>query len=144
MNLSISVVHHLTEAQIEDLKQLYQQGWWSQARTLEEIQKMLNHSDILIGLVDPNTQKLIGFTRLLTDFTYRAVIFDVLIDISYQKKGLGHRLMKEIINHSDLQSIECFLLFCLPDMIPFYEKIGFQNSDKMQLMMYNPQASPLL
>lgn len=144
MSLSISVVYHLTSAQIQDLEQLYKQGWWSQERKLEDIETMLNHSNILIGLVNTETQKLIGFTRVLTDCIYRAVIFDVLVDSSYQKQGLGQRLMQEIINHPNLKSLECFILFCLPEMLPFYEKIGFQSSEKMQLMFYQHQQSSLL
>lgn len=136
MNGSISVVHTLTPAQIQDLEQLYKQGWWSQDRKLDDIQKMLSHSDLFIGLVDTETQKLIGFARILTDFIYRAVIFDVLIDSFYQKKGLGKKLMEEMITHPELKSVECFLLFCVPEMLPFYEKIGFHNSEKLQLMLY--------
>lgn len=144
MSLSISVVHHLTSAQIQDLEQLYKQGWWSQDRKLEDIETMLHHSDLLIGLVDTETQKLIGFTRVLTDCIYRAVIFDVLVDSSYQKQGLGQILMQEIINNPQLKSVECFILFCLPEMVSFYEKIGFQISEKMELMFYQPQHSPLI
>jgi len=132
--LSIIVVQDLTPTQIQDLEQLYKQGWWSHKRTSQDIQKMLTHSDIIIGLVDSNTQKLIGFTRVLTDYTYRALIWDVLVKSSYQNQGLGKKLIDEILTHPDLQEVEAFLLMCLPEMVPFYEKLGFHSSDSVKLM----------
>jgi GNAT superfamily N-acetyltransferase len=132
--LSIIVVENLTPTQIQDLEQLYKQGWWSHQRTSKDIQKMLTHSDLIIGLVDDETQKLIGFTRVLTDYTYRALIWDVLVESSYQNQGLGKKLMAEILTHPDLQEVEVFLLMCLPEMVSFYEKLGFHRSESVKLM----------
>ncbi|VXD14643.1 GCN5-related N-acetyltransferase [Planktothrix serta PCC 8927] len=135
--MSIIVVQDLTPTQIQDLEKLYKQGWWSYQRTSKDIQKMLTNSDIIIGLVDSNTQKLIGFTRVLTDYTYRALIWDVLVESSYQNQGLGKKLIDEILTHPDLQEVEAFLLMCLPEMVPFYEKLGFHLSDQVKLMSLN-------
>lgn len=132
--MSILVVQDLTPSQIQDLEQLYQLGWWSHQRTLKDIQKMLTHSDIIIGLVDDQTQKLIGFTRILTDYVYRATIWDVLVESSYQNQGLGKQLIHEILTHPDLQEVELFLLICLPEMVDFYNKLGFNVSDNVKLM----------
>lgn len=132
--MSIIVVQELTLSQVQDLEQLYKQGWWSHQRTSKDIQKMLNHSDIMIGLVDSDTQKLIGFTRVLTDYTYRALIWDVLVESSYQNQGLGKKLIDEILTHPALKEVEAFLLMCLPEMVPFYEKLGFHSSDSVKLM----------
>ena len=48
---------------------------------------------------------------------------------NYQKQGLGSQLIKEIVNHSKLQNVGTFMLVCLPEMIPFYEKLGFGDHD---------------
>ncbi|CAD5955599.1 putative N-acetyltransferase ycf52 [Planktothrix tepida] len=132
--MPIIVIQELTPSQVQDLEQLYKQGWWSHQRTSKDIQKMLNHSDIIIGLVDSDTQKLIGFTRVLTDYTYRALIWDVLVESSYQNQGLGKKLIDEILTHPALKDVEAFLLMCLPEMVPFYEKLGFHLSDSVKLM----------
>ncbi|HAN73430.1 MAG TPA: GNAT family N-acetyltransferase [Planktothrix sp. UBA8407] len=132
--MSIIVVQDLTPSQIQDLEQLYKLGWWSHQRTLEDIQKMLTHSDIIIGLIDDQTQKLIGFTRILTDYIYRAMIWDVLVESSYQNQGLGKQLINEILTHRDLQEVELFLLICLPEMVDFYDKLGFNVSNNVKLM----------
>jgi ribosomal protein S18 acetylase RimI-like enzyme len=88
---------------------------------------MLQHSDMIIGLSNTDNQKLIGFARVLTDYIYRAVIWDVMVDEAYQKQGLGQTLIQSILEHPQLQSIEAFLLVCLPETIPFYEKLGFTS-----------------
>ncbi len=132
--MSIIVVQDLIPTQIQDLEQLYKLGWWSHQRISKDIEKMLTHSDIIIGLVDNETQKLIGFTRVLTDYTYRALIWDVLVESYYQHQGLGKKLIAEILTHPDLQEVEAFLLMCLPEMVPFYEQLGFHSSESVKLM----------
>lgn len=69
--MNYQVVEQLSETQISDLLDLYKNEFWSQQRTCEEIEKMLAASDIIIGLVD-ECDRLIAFTRILTDFIYNA------------------------------------------------------------------------
>ena len=72
------------------------------------------------------------------DFIYRAVIWDVMVASDYQKQGLGSQLIKEVLNHTKLKNVEIFMLVCLPEMIPFYEKLGFNyKEDKYQFMFLN-------
>jgi len=77
-------------------------------------------------LVDECDQ-LIGITRVLTDFVYRAMIFDVIIKPTHRKMGLGAKLMHAVLNHPKLQTVEHFYLNCLPNMMPFYERWGFSD-----------------
>ncbi|MDY7020974.1 MAG: GNAT family N-acetyltransferase [Cyanobacteriota bacterium] len=133
--MSIEIINQLNESQVQDLVQLYQSTWWGQNRTLEEVEKMLKYSDLIFGIVSREDQKLIGFARILTDYIYRAVIWDVIVDPAYQKQGLGKTLIQSILNHPQLKSIEVFLLVCLPELIPFYEKLGFTGDvGGLQLM----------
>ena len=70
---------------------------------------------------------LIGITRVLTDFVYRAMIFDVIIKPTHRKMGLGAKLMDAVLNPPKLQTVETLGLHCLPKMIPFYERWGFSD-----------------
>ncbi|MEM8779507.1 MAG: GNAT family N-acetyltransferase, partial [Cyanobacteria bacterium P01_G01_bin.49] len=103
--------------------------WWGKGREVKDIHTMLDNSDVNLGICHKQTQKLVGFTRVLTDFIYRAVIWDVMVAPDYQKQGLGSQLINEVLNHHKLQKVETFILVCLPDMMPFYEKLGFSNHD---------------
>lgn len=76
----------------------------------------------------PKTQ-LIGFARVLTDYTIKALIFDVIIDREYRGYGLGKQIMETILQHGQLQGVQQFELYCLPEMEAFYEsKFGFSSN----------------
>jgi predicted GNAT family N-acyltransferase len=120
------IVEILTESQVSDLMDLYKNEFWSDKRTREDVVKMLASTDVIIGLVD-ECDRLIGITRVLTDFVYRAMIFDVIIKPTHRKMGLGAKLMDAVLNHPKLQTVEHFYLNCLPNMMPFYERWGFSD-----------------
>ena len=120
------IVETLTESQVSDLMDLYKNEFWSDKRTRQDVVKMLASTDVIIGLVD-ECDRLIGITRVLTDFVYRAMIFDVIIKPTHRKRGLGAKLMDAVLNHPKLQTVEHFYLNCLPNMMPFYERWGFSD-----------------
>ena len=61
-----------------------------------------------------------------------------MVASDYQKQGLGSQLIKEIFNHPKLQNVEIFMLVCSPEMIPFYQKFGFDNEEnKYKIMLLN-------
>jgi len=128
-------VSELTEQQISELTDLYINEFWSQNRTRQDVTKMLVASDIIIGLVD-ECDRLIGFLRVLTDFVYRAFIFDVIVKPTHRNQSLGKKLLDSVVHHPQLQSVEYLGLYCLPEMIPFYERWGFTSeSGGLQLMI---------
>jgi predicted N-acetyltransferase YhbS len=102
---------------------------------------MLAESDIIVGLVDEK-ENIIAFTRVLTYSVYRAMIFDVIVKPSHRNMGLGAKLMNELMNHPKLKSIEQFALYCLPEMIPFYERWGFTSDVGEIRLMYT--KNPIL
>lgn len=118
-------VDTLTASQIEDLVWLYQQEWWTKGRTLFDVQLMLQHCGIVIAFCEPETDRLVAFTRILTDYVYKALIFDVIADMEYRGQGLGKVLMDAVINHPRLENVQSLELYCAEEMIPFYLKWGF-------------------
>ncbi|HEY9666456.1 MAG TPA: GNAT family N-acetyltransferase [Coleofasciculaceae cyanobacterium] len=128
------IISQLNNQQISELTDLYKNEFWSQNRTRQDVAKMLEASDIIIGLAD-ESDRLIGFTRVLTDFVYRAFIFDVIIKPTHRNQGLGKTLVDLVVQHPQLQSVEYIGLYCLPDMVPFYERWGFTTElGGLQLM----------
>jgi GNAT superfamily N-acetyltransferase len=120
------IVETLTESQISDLMDLYQNEFWCNQRTREDVVKMLAATDVIIGLVD-ESDRLIAFTRVITDFVYRAIVFDVIVKPTHRKLGLGAKLMDAVVNHPKLQAVETSGLNCLPKMIPFYKRWDFTD-----------------
>jgi predicted GNAT family N-acyltransferase len=139
--MTYKIIEQINEHHISQLLELYKNEFWSKERTSEDIIKMLAASDIVVGLVD-ETEALIGFTRILTDFVYRAIIFDVIIKPSHRNMGFSNLIMNAVINHPQLTSIEHFALWCLPEMTSFYEKWGFTTKNgTMQLMFRKNQSN---
>lgn len=78
----INVVDFLSETQVEQLHQLYHQEWWTKDRTLVETQQVIDGSSLIIAIVQDN--QLIAFARVLTDYIFKAFIFDVIVAKDYR------------------------------------------------------------
>ena len=76
---------------------------------------------------DAASSELVAFARVLTDYTYKALIFDVIVAESQRGEGLGKRLMDEILDHPRLADVDQFELYCLEEMTEFYERWDFTD-----------------
>lgn len=131
--MNYQIVNQLTEKQILELVELYKNEFWSNKRNYTGVAKMLEKSDIIVAFVDENKQ-LIAFARVLTDFVYRATIYDVIVKPTHRKMGLGAKLLEAVVNNANLKDVEVIALYCLPEMIDFYELWEFQAIEKLKLM----------
>ena len=122
----MNVVYKLSEEQIHQLHLLYQTAWWAKGRSLEATKRCVAASQVCIGLID-SQNNLIGFTRVLTDYTFKALIFDVLVCESHRGAGLGNKLIALVKEHPDLATVQHFELYCRPDMNDFYVRHGFTS-----------------
>ncbi len=131
-------IESLSTTQVEDLHGLYQEEWWSQGRSLDDVRLVVEHSSLLIGIVDEE-QRLVAFCRVLTDFVFRATIYDVIVAAPYRGQGLGRQLLDAITGHPRLQRVSVLWLCCEPEMVPFYEKWGFVIYNEGPVWMIKPQ-----
>lgn len=119
------VVHELDEAQIAQLHALYRREWWTADRTLDETRRCVQGSQIRIGLAG-DAGELIGFVRVVTDYSIKAFVFDVIVADGWRGKGLGARLLDLVLAHPDLAGVRHFELYCRPELEGFYERFGFR------------------
>lgn len=132
----MEVVYNLNGQQLRELHNLFQTEWWTNDRSYEETQNGVKGSQINIGLIDEQGS-LVGYARVLTDYTFKALIFDIIVAKSHRGKRLGDDLMSLIKNHKELQQVKHFELYCLPEMFSFYEKYGFSPEvGEIKLMRY--------
>ena len=121
------------------LVRLFHQAPWAKARSLEETRDMLSHTDLALCAWDGD--QLVGFGRVLTDFVYRATIWDVIVDHAYQKQGIGTEIVQRILHHPHLTKVE---LFWLCTRRPgFYEKLGFSSREQTGLVWSRSKQSRL-
>jgi GNAT superfamily N-acetyltransferase len=115
----------LTPPEVEDLYNLYRGEWWSGGREPAEIRSMLAHSDLLFAVTATASGRLIGFARVLTDWVFKAMVFDVIVAREQRAQGIGRLLMRSIVEHPRLATVRHLELYCLPELIPFYKRWGF-------------------
>lgn len=111
---------------------LYDQTWWAKGRNLEDVRQALEHSHpVVTAWSGPD---LVGFARVISDLTFRATIWDVIVRPADQGRGVGTALMEYVLHHPDLKSVSQFLLLTA-DKHAFYERLGFVAEREMSMML---------
>lgn len=128
---------HKEPPEASQLLRLFNQAPWAKGRSLEDVKEMLCHTDVTLCAWDGD--QLIGFGRVLTDFIYRATIWDVIVDKAYQQQGVGTQIVQRILTHPRLKKVE---LFWLCTRRPgFYEKLGFTSKEQTGMVWSRNQNS---
>ncbi|AIQ63989.1 hypothetical protein PSTEL_13720 [Paenibacillus stellifer] len=137
--MDVKIITELKEKHLTQLMELYRQCWWAQDRNLADVKVMLRHSRPF-GLLDPE-DNLIGFTRVLTDGVYKALLLDVVVDREHRGSGLGNVLMGAVMSDPEMKEIKHLELYCTEEMLPFYEQWGF-TADLGNLHLMRRTPSP--
>lgn len=128
MKEKIIVVNTISEDHENDLLVLYKNEWWSCNRTAMDIKIILKNSSLIFGLVDTSTSKLIGFTRILTDYFKYVYLYDVIVHPDYRNLKLGRKLIDAVFDHQAISKIANIELVCKKEMMPFYKQFGFSEN----------------
>jgi GNAT superfamily N-acetyltransferase len=100
------------------------QAFWSPGIKIEEVKQGALYSALVIGAFLPD-QTQIGYARVVSDKTRFAYIADVYVDEAYRKNGIGQKMIKHILAHSELKDVYQWLLIT-KDAHGVYGKIGFK------------------
>jgi hypothetical protein len=131
---ALTAIYDLDERQVVQLHALYQKEWWTKGRSLSATRQCVDGSQVCVGLVD-GAGTLHAFARVISDFIFKAVIFDVIVSADARHCGLGDRLMQLITGHEKLRHVSHIELYCLPELFPFYQRSGFsENVGNLRLM----------
>lgn len=87
---------------------------------LARLERMLRHADLIVTARDEG--KLVGISRAVTDFSYCCYLSDLAVDVEYQHKGIGKRLIDE--THRAAGEETTLLLVAAPAAEGYYPKIG--------------------
>ena len=110
---------------------LTNESYWAKGRSLKTVRKSIEHS-LCFGVY--HEDRLVGFARVVTDYSVIAWIMDVFIIDQYRKKGLSKMLMDAIMNHPDLQNLQRWGLGT-QDAHGLYEQYGFQVIKRPEIYM---------
>lgn len=132
----------LTEAQVLSLHALYQNEWWTAERTLAGVRQMLEHSDYVFALCEPRTRGLVAFARVLTDRTFKALLLDVIVAPEHRGRQAGKQIVDAALHHPELSAVKHWELYCLPEMVSFYERWGFSPDVGGVVLLRRASAAP--
>jgi GNAT superfamily N-acetyltransferase len=104
---------------------LYRAAWWSEKRTPEAVRRLLEGSSLFFCIREQPGGRLVALARAITDGVYKAMVFDVIVHPEHQGRGLGVRVMDDLLAHPDLRDVQHVELYCLPALEPFYDHWGF-------------------
>lgn len=90
---------------------------------LERVSDMLANANLVCTAWD--NEVLVGVSRSLTDFSYCCYLSDLAVDVSYQKTGIGRRLIE--LTQSRLHPQCKIILLAAPKAEGYYPKIGFRH-----------------
>ena len=122
-------LHQLNARHRAQLLRLYRGEWWSRDRTEAEVSRMLDAADlVLVGVVERESDTLVGFTRVLTDGIFKAMVFDVIVAPDRRGDGIGRLLIEAALAHERVRDVEHLELYCRPEHVPFYERWGFERA----------------
>ena len=88
----------------------------------EEHKKAFEASYCTVFMYDED--KMVGFGRAISDGSYQAAIYDCAVIETYQGKGLGKKIVEELISHLKGCNI---ILYSSPGKEGFYETLDFKK-----------------
>ncbi|MBU3573474.1 GNAT family N-acetyltransferase [Priestia aryabhattai] len=104
------------------MKDIYHSVGWKN-HDEEKIKKVFQSSNVVAIAYDEN--KIVGFGRALSDGVFNAAIYDVVIDKEYQNKGIGQKIIENLL--APLNDISCVHLVSTAGNEEFYKKAGFRK-----------------
>lgn len=89
----------------------------------ERISKMFANSNLIITAW--HDELLIGVSRAVTDFSFCCYLSDLAVRQSYQKQGIGRKLIE--ITKMEVSDEAMLLLLSVPTALSYYPKVGLRK-----------------
>lgn len=132
-NLDYYISTDKSKLNIEAIKSLLKQSYWANERSEETILKSIENS-MCYGVYKNN--ELIGFGRIVTDYSTVYWICDIIIDIKHRGNNLGKILMKNIMDTPELNGLLGIL--ATKDAHGLYEQYDFEREPYKFMMKKRP------
>ena len=112
---------------------------WDEPPTYEQVKLALENTIDRVSIYDGD--KLIGMARMIGDKGMEYYIKDVVVIPEYQGKGIGKMLINELlkyVNDNGIKGTDIYVELCAePEVIPFYQKCGFDSNDAQRLKLWH-------
>ncbi|XP_004490320.1 GCN5-related N-acetyltransferase 1, chloroplastic [Cicer arietinum] len=107
-------------------------------RDPEKIRVALEHTDSMVWVEQRKTQRAVAFARATGDGVFNAIIWDVVVDPSFQGIGLGKAVVERLVGDLLGRGISNIALYSEPRVLGFYRPLGFvADPDGIRGMVYS-------
>jgi len=119
----------------EELANLYRFTRWGKSRSIEDISRMLEGTSMCFSVRHEN--HLVAFCRMLTDFVYRASLWDIMVHPDHQGKKVGTSLLDYALGHPSIKNIPLIITYT-SELGPFLAPHGFEPREGAMMLMRRP------
>ncbi|WP_406866413.1 GNAT family N-acetyltransferase [Priestia megaterium] len=120
--MKVSLSNCIEDVEWSRMKEIYHSLGWKN-HDEEKIKKVFQSSSVVAIAYDEDN--IAGFGRALSDGVFNAAIYDVVVDEHYQNKGIGQRIIENLL--AQLDGISCVHLVSTAGNEEFYRKAGFRK-----------------
>lgn len=107
-------------------------------RDTDKIRVALDNTDAVLWIEHGKTGLPVAFARATGDGVFNAIIWDVVVDPSFQGIGLGKAVMERLVNALLAKGITNIALYSEPRVLGFYRPLGFvADPDGIRGMVYS-------
>lgn len=108
----------------EDIIALYRSaGIKRPVENPDRIRRMYKNSNLVVTAWDG--EALVGVARSLTDFSYCCYLSDLAVNSTYQRMGIGKKLIG--LTRETIGEHSMLLLLSAPGAMGYYPKVGFET-----------------
>ena len=93
---------------------------------------MLKNSQAVVTIW--HSEQLVAFGRATSDSQYRAVLWDIVVDVNFKGIGLGRQVVDALLTDPSIASVERIYLMTTQSQ-GFYHKLGFNTISQQTLMI---------
>ena len=115
--------HDPADLQLEVIHAYLFRSYWSPGIPFHLVEKAVRNS-LTVGAFDPSGAQ-VGFARMVTDHVSFGYLADVFVLEEHRGKGLGHALVRALLDLPDVQGFRTVLLLTR-DAHHLYEDCGFE------------------
>jgi len=131
--MNISILNTTENVDWSRMKEIYHSVGWKKHNE-EKIKKIFTLSNVVTIAYDKD--KIVGFGRAMSDGVFNAAIYDVVIEDTYQHKGIGQEIIGDLL--AQLKDISCVHLVATTGNEEFYCKVGFSKLKTGMARYLNP------
>ena len=119
----------------EELANLYRFTRWGKSRSQDDIARMLEGSSMCFSV--RHDDHLVAFCRILTDFVYRASLWDIMVHPDHQGKKVGTSLLDYALGHPAVKHIPLIITYT-SELSSFLTPHGFAPKEGALMLLRRP------